>query len=254
MARARETFVVPFGGHELPATRYSARMAGASRQKKASTRPSTRAPIVILAHGAGAPQKHPFMVRYAKELAARGIEVVTFDFLYTALGKRAPDKNDVLEATWLAVLAHVRARSHERVRSVSRAMPRSIFIGGKSMGGRIASQIAARSESELGPIAGVILLGYPLHPPGKPQQLRTRHLPLVRARMLFVQGTRDPFGGPDELAPHLAGLPAETTIEIVRGGDHSFAVLKRDGVPQDEVHARALDAIARFVSAEDSPS
>ena len=221
-----EPFGVPFGEHEIDAGYYAALDA------------SARA-LLILAHGAGAPQTHPFMVRYATELAARGIDVVTFDFLYASRGKRAPDKNDVLEGAWLAVLARVRARFPER----------AIFLGGKSMGGRIASQIAARSDAELGPVAGLVFLGYPLHPPGKPEALRTQHWPRVRAPMLFVQGTRDAFGGPDDLAPHLADLKAKATIVRVEGGDHSFAVLKRDGVPQGEVHRRVLDAVAQFVRA-----
>jgi predicted alpha/beta-hydrolase family hydrolase len=222
------SFGVSFDGHAIPATYYAARNA-----KKAA-----RA-LLILAHGAGASQTHPFMVRYATELAARDIDVVTFDFLYASRGKRAPDKNDVLEATWLAVISAMRARFPGR----------PVVLGGKSMGGRIASQVAARGEEETGPIAGLVFLGYPLHPPGKPDVLRTGHWPLVRAPMLFVQGTRDPFGGPEDLAPHLADLRAKSTMLSVQGGDHSFAVLKRNGTPQDEVHRQVLDRVAKFVHA-----
>jgi predicted alpha/beta-hydrolase family hydrolase len=190
---------------------------------------------LVLAHGAGAPQTHPFMVRYAKGLAARGIDVLTFNFPYAESGSKRPDSNDTLESTWLAVLAFAR-----------RKLPgRALFIGGKSMGGRIASQVAARDES--GELAGLVFLGYPLHPPGNPAKLRSAHLARVRAPMLFVQGTRDPFGTPAELARVTRRFTTNPTIHRVPDGDHSFAVRKSAGVPQDQVHEAALDAIVSFV-------
>jgi predicted alpha/beta-hydrolase family hydrolase len=193
---------------------------------------------LVLAHGAGAPQAHPWMVRMAGLLASRGLDVVTFDFLYTAAKRRVPDKNDVLEATWRAAVAAVRARSdvsHER-----------LFLGGKSMGGRIATQVVAAAPPELGPIAGVVLLGYPLHPPGKPEKLRTAHLGSIRVPMLFVQGTRDAFGSPDELAPFVTPLAAHgTRIFPVDGGDHSLSVPKARGDAAQTLAAVA-DEIARF--------
>jgi predicted alpha/beta-hydrolase family hydrolase len=190
---------------------------------------------LVLAHGAGAPQTYPWMVAIARALALRGICVVTFNFLYTEQKRRAPDKNDVLEATWRAVIDAVRSRGDFAARP--------LFIGGKSMGGRISTQVAASAEVD---VSGLVLFGYPLHPPGKPKQLRAAHLPRVRAPMLFVQGSRDPFGTPEELGPVVAGLAPGTRLFVVEGGDHSFAVRKNTGDTFEKVIARVVDAVAHF--------
>jgi predicted alpha/beta-hydrolase family hydrolase len=150
---------------------------------------------LILGHGAGAGQTSDFIVSFAGGLAARGIDMVTFNFLYREQGRRIPDPNDKLEACWRRVIEAVR----EQVKSCRDALA----IGGKSMGGRIASQVAAGGVSEL---AGLVFLGYPLHPPGRPDRLRAKHLSDVKAPMLFVQGSRDAFGTPDELRPIVAPL------------------------------------------------
>ena len=214
--------------------------------------------VLVLAHGAGAPQTHPWMVRMADALASRAIDVVTFNFLYAEARRRVPDKNDVLEATWRAAIGAVRARG-----DVAHAGGR-LFIGGKSMGGRIATQVAATADSGgsaagsttngggsgagLGPIAGLVLLGYPLHPPGRPDKLRTAHLPAVQPPMLFVQGSRDTFGSPAELEPFVAPLaPRGTRIFPVDGGDHSLVVPKSQGLDAAAITARVADAIAAFV-------
>jgi predicted alpha/beta-hydrolase family hydrolase len=181
------------------------------------------------------------MVAMAKAIASRGIEVVTFDFLYAAVGRRAPDRNDVLEATWRAALEAVRARSPRGARR--------ILAGGKSMGGRIASQIAAQDDVD---VAGLVLLGYPLHPPGRPDKLRTLHLPRVRAPMLFVQGSRDAFGTPQELAPVLEGLAPAPRLYVVEGGDHSFALRGRPRTDRAaeaaRVTGRVADEVASFIA------
>ena len=189
---------------------------------------------LVLAHGAGAPQTHPFMVRFAEGLAARGLDVLTFNFGYAERGSRRPDPAGALEACWLSVLGVARKKYAGR----------ALFIGGKSMGGRIASQIAARDD--IGDLAGLVFLGYPLHPPGEPRKLRIAHLPRVRAPMLFVQGTRDPFGGPRDIARFTKGLPAKVEIVAVPDGDHSFAVRKSAGRDQDTVFTEAIDAIDCF--------
>jgi predicted alpha/beta-hydrolase family hydrolase len=195
---------------------------------------------IVLAHGAGAPQTHPWMVQMASALAARGLEVVTFNFLYTAAKRRVPDKTPVLEATWRAAVVAARARSA--------AARRRLFIGGKSMGGRMATHVAAEPGAIEG-LAGVVLLGYPLHPPGQPEKLRAAHLARVEAPMLFVQGTRDTFGTPAELEPFVAPLAARgTRLFAVEGGDHSLAPLKSSGVTAAQAMARVADEIARFTA------
>jgi hypothetical protein len=176
------------------------------------------------------------MLAMARALTARGFDVVTFDFLYTHARRKLPDKNDVLEATWRAVIDRARA-----LPDLSRG---PLFLGGKSMGGRIATQVAAGGD--VGVFAGLVLLGYPLHPPGKPDKLRADHLPRVAAPMLFVQGARDIFGTPDELRPILARVP-RTTLFVVEGADHSLATSKRAGTAGDgEVFERVAATIEAF--------
>jgi uncharacterized protein len=203
--------------------------------------PAARAhAAIVLGHGAGAPQTHKWMVSMAKALASRGLDVVTFNFLYAEARRRAPDRPAVLEATWRAVIAAVRGRPEVHA---SR-----LFIGGKSMGGRIATQVAAGREP-VGPLAGVVLLGYPLHPPGKPAQLRTAHLSEVKAPMLFVQGSRDTFGTRDEIAPVVASLGPAARLFVVEGGDHSLVRPRSSGETADQTMGRVADEVARFTAA-----
>jgi uncharacterized protein len=189
---------------------------------------------LILGHGAGAPQTHPWMVKIASALSSRGIDVVTFNFPYAEARRRTPDRNDVLEATWRGVIGAVRARG-----GVS-----PLLIGGKSMGGRIATQVAAQGGLDE---AGLILLGYPLHPPGKPAQLRAAHLPRVSSPMLFVQGSRDSFGTPEELRPVLEGLAQGTRLFVIEAGDHSLALPKSSGQTLDGTLARVADEVVGFI-------
>jgi len=191
---------------------------------------------LILGHGAGAGQTSAFIVSFAADLAARGIDVVTFDFLYREQGRRIPDPNDKLEACYCAVIKAVRQRM--------RTDRDALTIGGKSMGGRIASQVAARG---IGDLAGLVFLGYPLHPPGRPDRLRAAHLPDVKAPMLFVQGSRDAFGTPDELRPIVASLQTPAEVYVVEGGDHSFKVRKGAGIGQDDLYRAIQDHIAAWL-------
>lgn len=191
---------------------------------------------LILGHGAGASQTSDFMVRFADGLAARGIDVVTFNFSYTEQGRRVPDPNDRLEACYSAVI--------ERVRTHKTFGGGRLAIGGKSMGGRIASQLAA--SGTMSP-AALVLLGYPLHPAGKPDRLRVKHLSDIQVPMLFVQGSRDALGTPEELRPILGKLKAPSDLFVVEGGDHSFKVLKGAGVPQARVDEAVQDEIARWL-------
>lgn len=185
---------------------------------------------LVLGHGAGADQTSDFMVKFATELSARGFTAVTFNFLYTELGRRAPDRNNILEDCFRSVIETVRKRIG----------PGELVIGGKSMGGRIASQIAAAGDPA---VAGLVFLGYPLHPPGKFDQLRAKHLSEIKVPMLFVQGSRDPFGRPDELRPIIRKLKVRADLDVVAGGDHSFKVLKRAGITQEDTYKAALDHI-----------
>jgi predicted alpha/beta-hydrolase family hydrolase len=176
---------------------------------------------LVLAHGAGAPQQSAFMVDFARALATRGIDVLTFNFLYTEQGRRVPDRTELLDACYRAAVRA--ARDH-----FGRA---SVFIGGKSMGGRIATHLAAADDAQASGIKGVVLLGYPLHPPGKPDQLRAAHLRHIDVPVLFVQGERDPFGTPEELRPIIASMAAPVTLHVVENGDHSLAPSRaRDAV------------------------
>ena len=179
--------------------------------------------LVVLAHGAGAGQRHPFMVAMARGLAARGMDVATFDFPYMREKRKVPDRAPVLEAAFREALDEARAAAGRGHR---------LFIGGKSMGGRMATHLASQGTAGL---EGVIALGYPLHPPGKPGQLRAAHLPAITVPVLIVQGERDAFGTPAELRPVLATMNPGVVLHVVPGG-HSF-----------EVTAPVLDAVAAWI-------
>ena len=186
---------------------------------------------LVLGHGAGAGQRSTFMVDFARAISALGVDVITFNFPYTEQRRRIPDRAPVLEACYRAVIASVHAQLP--------AAKRALFIGGKSMGGRIATQVAA-ADATL-PIAGLVLLGYPLHPPGRPTERRDKHLPAVGRPMLFVQGARDAFGAPAELAPIVETIGPSATIHVVAGGDHSLKLARKDPAPQ----AAAYDDVQR---------
>ena len=198
-----------------------------------SDRPATS--LLVLAHGAGAGQHHPFMVATARGLSDRGVDVVTFDFRYVAERRRIPDRAAVLEQRFRKVIDAARAWSHAR----------RLFIGGKSMGGRIATHLGAQGLDDL---QGIVALGYPLHPPGKPDQLRIAHLPSITVPLLVVQGERDAFGTPQELRPHLDTMHSPVTLHVVPGADHSLAVKGRTrGVVPDSV----LDVVGRWIASVD---
>jgi len=199
--------------------------------------PTTPRTALILGHGAGAGQRSTFMVDFARGLSALGIDVITFNFLYTEQGRRIPDRAPALESCYRAVI--------ERVRAEVESAQQSLFIGGKSMGGRIASQVAA-ADAAL-PIAGLVLLGYPLHPPGKPDQRRDKHLPAIARPMLFLQGTRDAFGTPAELAPLVDALRPRPALHVVAQGDHSFKLARKDPAAQAALYAELQRVIAAWI-------
>lgn len=184
--------------------------------------------VVVLAHGAGADMHADFMSEVAGGLVARGHAVCRFNFAYVDKGRRSPDRADVLEQTYDRVVEAVR-KDLEFDR---------LIIGGKSMGGRIASQIAAAGTE----VDGVVFLGYPLHPPGKPERLRAEHLSRVRAPMLFIEGTRDPFCRLETLDAVLEDLDAQTEVAVIEGGDHSFKVRKSSGRSTTDAWAEVIAA------------
>jgi uncharacterized protein len=194
---------------------------------------------LILGHGAGAGQHSTVMVEFARALSALGLDLVTFNFLYTEQRRRLPDRGPVLEACYRSVI--------DAVRTQVDSAKRFLFIGGKSMGGRIATQVAADDPSL--PVAGLVLLGYPLHPPGKPAQRRDTHLPAIGRPMLFVQGARDAFGTPAELQPVLSALRPIGTLRVVVGGDHSFKLARKDPSEQAAVFGDIQQDIVRWVRA-----
>lgn len=194
------------------------------------------APWLLLAHGAGAGHDHPWMRGISERLAGHGISVATFDFPYKAAGRKLPDRGPVLEQAFLDAWEELWAALTRSAAGAPRAP--HVFAGGKSMGGRIASQVAPRLTP---PAAGLVFFGYPLHPPGRPADRRDRHLPLVDRPMLFLHGTRDPFGSPEEIQT-LADRLAGATLALVDGGDHSLVTGRgRAAAAPDEVIARAAD-------------
>ncbi|MDQ2974271.1 MAG: alpha/beta fold hydrolase [Acidobacteriota bacterium] len=193
---------------------------------------------IILGHGAGAGQLHPFMRLFASGLAARGFDTITFNFIYMEQGRHVPDPKAKLEACYAAVIDAARAQK--------KLKGNRVVIGGKSMGGRIASQVAA-TEAIGAKISALVLLGYPLHPPGNPEKLRDAHLSQIKAPMLIVQGARDAFGTSDELRAVIKKHRLPATLHIIEGGDHSFKVPKSLGVPQPQVYENVMDEIARWL-------
>jgi len=198
---------------------------------------------IILGHGAGADQLSGFMKLFARGLSDRGLDVMTFNFVYTEQGRGVPDQKAKLESCFRAVI--------EAAQSQKKVKGNKLVIGGKSMGGRIASQVVAAASEQNDPlakeIAGLVFLGYPLHPPGNPAKLRTEHLPQIKMPMLFVQGTRDSLGSTDEIAPIVKELKLPAEIYVIEGGDHSFKAPKKFGRTQEEVFSAAMDAIVAWV-------
>jgi len=172
------------------------------------------------------------MVSVARGLAGRGIDVVTFDFPYMRVGRRVPDRAPVLESAFREAIAGARAWSPAG----------RLFIGGKSMGGRMATHLGAAG---LDGLCGIVALGYPLHPPGRPEKPRSAHLPAIAVPVLIVQGERDTFGTPDELAPVVETMTAPVRLHVVTGGDHSLAVR---GARRGDVPVEVLDVVAAWMA------
>jgi len=194
----------------------------------------------LLAHGAGANQLSGFMRMFARGLAERGLDVLTFNFIYMEQGRSVPDQKPKLESCFRAVIEAI--AKHRKLKT------NRLVVGGKSMGGRIASQVvAAREEAPLAlDVSGLVFLGYPLHPPGNPAKLRVEHLEHIQKPMLFVQGTRDALGTPEEIQPFVKNLRPPAKIYAIEGGDHSFKAPKKFGLDQPQIYEKAMDEIARW--------
>jgi len=192
---------------------------------------------IVLAHGAGAGADHPFMATFAEGLAQKGFQVVRFNFPYMIKRmedgkKRPPDRAPKLLEAY-----------EDAVRGLETA-GKPLVIGGKSMGGRIASMLAAENH-QLG-IDGLVCLGYPFHAPGKPEKVRTDHFPNIEVPTLIVQGERDPFGG-TALLKNLS-LPSNVTVHWAPDGNHDLSPRKASGYTQEGNWTAAMDAIATFAA------
>ena len=188
----------------------------------------------VMAHGAGAGMRHPFMQAMAERLAAARIATLRYQFPYMEEGRRRPDPHHLLEAT-------VRAAATEAAR-VFGTLP--LFAGGKSMGGRMTSQAQAREP--LPGIGGIAFLGFPLHPAGAPSDKRAAHLVRVGIPMLFLQGDRDALARLDLLEPVCRRLGPSATLGVIADADHSFKVLKRSGRTEEEVLDELAGAIGEW--------
>jgi predicted alpha/beta-hydrolase family hydrolase len=187
--------------------------------------------LLVLAHGAGAGMRHPFLERIAQLLGERNVATYRYEFLYMEKRSGRPDAPAVAEA-----------RVREAVIDAARVAPGlPVFAGGKSFGGRMTSQ--AQAHEPLPGVHGLAFLGFPLHPPGRPGTSRAEHLSDVQVPMLFLQGTRDEFAGLDLLRPIVKKLGKGATLHIVEGGDHSFKVLKRTGRTEGDVMSELVDTI-----------
>lgn len=189
--------------------------------------------VFVCAHGAGGNMQDRGVISISQTLRARGVDVVRFNFLYTEKRSGRPDPMAVLKQTTEAVVARVRAE----------LQPRVLLIGGRSMGGRAASMLAADGFG----CDGLLLLAYPLHPAGKPEQLRDAHLPRITVPVLCFNGTRDALCTPDLMEAVLRRVGENWTMHWLEGADHSFHVLKRSGRTDAEVLAEIGDTSRLWV-------
>ena len=212
------------------------RVAVGAEQTSAIYQPATvesRA-VFVCAHGAGGHKADSGMERLAAALCGNGFDLVRFNFLYREAGSRRPDPMARLTQCFEAVVTHARAQLGQQC----------LLIGGRSMGGRAASMMAAEGFA----CDGLLLLAYPLHPPGKPAQLRVAHLPKIQVPVLCINGTRDAFCTRELMERALEGVTAPWTMHWVRGADHSFRVLKSSGRTDGEVYAEVAQASSAWLA------
>ncbi|MCG2624320.1 dienelactone hydrolase family protein [Arthrobacter sp. I2-34] len=195
-------------------------------------RPDCPFATLVVAHGAGAGMDHPFLAGFARALNDDGVATLRFNFPYREAGRKFPDRPPAAISAWRAAMDA----------AITRAGGGPVWAAGKSFGGRMASMAVAEGM----PAAGLVYLGYPLHPPGKPEKLRDEHLYGLRLPMLFLQGTRDPFATPALLESVVARIGPNAALEWREGGDHSFAVA---GVKlgAQEVGASLAERVSTFL-------
>jgi uncharacterized protein len=210
--------------------------SGESTVSGGFARPADACATLVLAPGAGASYDHPFLVGFTEAMNREGVATLRFNFPYREAGRRFPDRAPVAIATWRAAIDAARARSE--------GLP--VWAGGKSFGGRMASMAVADGM----PAAGLIFLGYPLHPPGKPEALRDEHLYGIDRPMLFLQGSRDPFATGKLLDRVVDRIGVGATLEWLAGADHSFEVRGARRASAD-IGASLAPAVARFMRGND---
>jgi uncharacterized protein len=195
-------------------------------------RPDHPFAALVVAHGAGAGMDHPFLHGFTRALNAVGVATLRFNFPYREAGRKFPDRPPAAIAAWRAAMDAAAARSDGE----------PLWAAGKSFGGRMASMAVAEGM----PAAGLVYLGYPLHPPGKPEKLRDEHLYGLALPMLFLQGTRDPFATPELLEDVVARIGPTAVLQWCEGGDHSFGIpgVRRSA---DEVGASLAEPVAAFL-------
>jgi predicted alpha/beta-hydrolase family hydrolase len=197
-------------------------------------RPDRPRLLYVLGHGAGAGMRHPFMEQIANYMADRAIATLRYQFPYMEAGRRSPDSPKVLVATVRAAIATAHYAAPDL----------ALIAGGKSLGGRISSHVAA--EDAPPELRGLVFLGYPLHAPKKPAVKRAEHLGRIAVPMLFIQGTRDDLADLALLTPIVDRMGTRAALHVVEGGDHSFRVLKRSGRTEDEVMTEIADTVASW--------
>jgi predicted alpha/beta-hydrolase family hydrolase len=212
-------------------SRFKVEVEGAGQASVLRTAPASAPRLLfIYAPGAGSNLGDAFGGYCASRLPDEGIECWRLQFPYMEARRRAPDRTPVLEATWRAVIEETSASG----------VP--VVAGGRSMGGRIASQVVAQGTA----VSGLALFAYPLHPPGKPEQRRVAHLAAIDVPTLFCSGTRDAFASPDELA-EAAALIKGSTVHLLEGADHGFATLKSSGRSREDIWAEAVESCLAFL-------
>lgn len=201
-------------------------------------RPGNPSATVVVAHGAGAGMEHPFLRGFTDALNSLGLATLRFNFPYREAGRKFPDRPPTAMAAWRAAMAAAAGQAAEH------GDTGPLWAAGKSFGGRMASMAVADGMQA----AGLVYLGYPLHPPGKPDKVRDEHLYGSTSPMLFLQGSRDTFATPGILEDVVSRIGPRAVLQWVEGGDHSFAVagVKRSAA---EVGASLAEPVAGFIRA-----